>query len=139
MRQRTTPGPAQPTLDLARRRRGFVLLEVLVALIVLTLVGLAYLELFHASHRIVLDARAWSEAVEDAEDAIEEAKLGSLALDGRVTPLPGGFRRQMTWRPWEDGLELVTVTIYLPTGGQFQLDRLANLPQGRSAAPGEEW
>ena len=113
---------------------GFALLEVLVALIILGLVGLGYLELFHASHRVAAGTREWSEAVEDAEDGIEEAKLGTLVPDGRVTALAGGYRRQVTRRPWGAGFDLVTVTIFLPGGGQFALERLAK-PSGLT----EQW
>jgi len=48
--------------------RGLTLLEVLVALVVLTLVGLGYLQLLHQSHRLVASSREWSDAVVYAED-----------------------------------------------------------------------
>jgi len=111
---------------MTRNERGFTLLEVMVALVVLSLVALGYLQLFQSSHRLVGDAREWSQAVEYAEDAIESAKVsGSSMLATPVEPLPGGFRREITTRPWRPGLTLVTVTVFLPGSGRFDLDWLA--------------
>ena len=106
--------------------RGLTLLEVLVALVVLSLVALSYLQLFQGSHRLVTASREWSHAVEYAEDAIERAKLGGPSLlETPAESLPGGFRREITRRPWQPGLTLVTVTVFLPGGGRFGLDWLA--------------
>ncbi|PYP67727.1 MAG: hypothetical protein DMD36_14560 [Gemmatimonadetes bacterium] len=125
--------------------RGLTLLEVLVALVVLTLVGLGYLQLLHQSHRLVASSREWSDAVVYAEDGMERAKLGSVSF-GRAPAesLPGGFRRQFTRRLWQPGsdLVLVTVTVSLPEGGRFDLYRLARprpLARADSASPGEDW
>ncbi len=110
---------------MTRNDPGFTLLEVMVALVVLSLVALGYLQLFQGSHRLVGAAREWSQAVEYAEDAIERAKLGEPSL--LATPaesLPGGFRREVTSRPWQPGLTLVRVTVFLPGSGRFELDGL---------------
>jgi len=119
--------------------RGLTLLEVMVALVVLSLVALSYLELFHGSHRLVTASREWSEAVEYAEDAVERAKLGGPGLPGTpAESLPGGFRRQITRRPWQPGLTLVTVTVFLPGGGRFGLDWLTRdqpAPRPGATAP----
>ena len=133
--------------------RGLTLLEVLVALVILTIVGLGYLQLFHQSHRLVADSREWSAAVLYAQDAMERAKLGSLSPGALAESLPGGFRREITRRPWPlegaggaDGaggrLVLVTVTVLFPDGGRFELYRLAKprpVTRADSAYPGEEW
>ena len=106
--------------------RGLTLLEVLVALVVLSLVALSYLQLFQGSHRLVTASREWSHAVEYAEDASERTKLGGPSLlEVPAESLPGGFRREITHRPWQPGLTLVTVTVFLPGGGRFDLDWLA--------------
>lgn len=113
-----------------RRRHGLVLLEVMVALIVLSLVGLGALQLVHQSHELVGDARQWSDAVAYAEDGMELAKLGSTTLHGAPgDALPRGFRRQITRRPSASGsgFEQVTITVFLPGGGRFDLDRLARV------------
>src|SRR5256885_14710752 len=60
--------------------RGLTLLEVMVALVVLSLVALGYLRLFQGSHRLVAAAREWSQAGGEAEDARERAKAGGARL-----------------------------------------------------------
>src|SRR5467141_2053162 len=117
-------------------QRGLTLLEVMVALVVLSLVALGYLQLFQGSHRLVTASREWSQAVEYAEDAVERAKLGGPTLLGTpADSLPGGFRREIMRRPWQPGLTLVTVTVFLPGGGRFGLDWLAlDQPARRAGA-----
>ena len=110
---------------MTRNDPGFTLLEVMVALVVLSLVALGYLQLFQGSHRLVGAAREWSQAAEYAEEAIERAQLDEQDLPGTSESLPGGFRREITRRPWQPGLTLVTVTVFLPGSGRFDLDWLA--------------
>jgi prepilin-type N-terminal cleavage/methylation domain-containing protein len=102
-------------------RRGFTLLEVLVALVVLTIVGVAYLQLFSESHRVVGVAQRWSDAVAYAQDGMEHAKL--TGSDPK-TQLPLGFSRHISRRPYGAGYTLVTVTVTLPNGARYDLDRL---------------
>ncbi|HYT04752.1 MAG TPA: prepilin-type N-terminal cleavage/methylation domain-containing protein [Gemmatimonadales bacterium] len=128
--------------------RGLTLLEVLVALVVLSLVALAYLQVFQGSHALVASSREWSEAIAYAEDAMERTKLGEgSALLSAPEALAHGFRRQVTSRPWQPGLTLVRVTVFLPGGGggRFDLDRLARVDTARagvaaqSPAVGQPW
>ena len=107
--------------------RGMTLLEVLVALVILSLVGMAYLDLFHQSHRITADSRQWSAAVGYAEDAMERVKLQGVPAQPTVDDLPGGFKRQISARLWKPGLTVVEVSVALPGGGKFDLDRLVQL------------
>jgi prepilin-type N-terminal cleavage/methylation domain-containing protein len=100
------------------------LLEVMLALVILGLVGLGYLELLHQSHRLISDSRRWSQAVGYAEDAMEGVKLRGAPIQPVVDDLPGGFRRQVTATSWRPGLSAVEVTVTLPGGGRFDLDRL---------------
>lgn len=109
---------------MTRNDRGLTLLEVMVALVLLSLVALGYLQLFQGSHRLVGDAREWSQAVDYAEDGIERTKLGEPGVLGTLDSLPGGFRREITSRPWQPGLTLVTVTVFLPGSGRFDLSSL---------------
>jgi prepilin-type N-terminal cleavage/methylation domain-containing protein len=105
-------------------RRGLTLLEVMVALVILGLVGLSYLQLFHQGHQIVGDSRQWSQAVEYAEDAMEQAKLEGATAESRAEDLPGGFKRQVATQPWRTGLVLVEVSVLLPGNARLELRRL---------------
>ena len=101
-------------------RRGLTLLEVLVALLILSLVVAGYLELFHGRHKLLARSRVWSQAIAYAADGIEQAKLG----EDRAVSLPGGFTRQVTTTPWSNQLSVITVTVTLPDGARFDLRRL---------------
>jgi prepilin-type N-terminal cleavage/methylation domain-containing protein len=65
-----------------KARCGLVLLEVMVALVVLSLVGVGALRLVHQGNELATNAHTWSDAVTYAEDGMELAKLGSTALHG---------------------------------------------------------
>jgi prepilin-type N-terminal cleavage/methylation domain-containing protein len=119
----------------SRGCKGLTLLEVLVALIVLSLVGLSALQLVHQSHGLASNARRWSDAVAYAQDAMEEAKLGALPSGDA---LPGGYRRQVTRQPWQPGFDRITITVFLPGGGQFDLHRLVHISQDPTN-PGDLW
>ena len=108
-----------------RARRGFTLLEAMVALVILGLVVMAYLELFGTTARATSGAEAWSRAVAYAEDGVERTKLdrGDTASPG-VEALPGGFERRVEVAPWGDGLQMVTVAVGLPAGGHYEVSRL---------------
>ena len=124
--------------------RGVTLLEVLVALVVLSLVALGYFQLFHGSHALVASSREWSDAIAYAEDAMERTKLGNTQ-PASLEALPGGFRRQVTSRPWRPGLIRLTVSVLLPGGGRFDLERLTRVQTpGPAAGPvagpvGDPW
>jgi prepilin-type N-terminal cleavage/methylation domain-containing protein len=113
-------------------RRGLTLLEVLVALVVLTIVGVSYLQLFSESHHVVGVAQQWSNAVAYAQDAMEHTKLTGKDLQG---PLPGGFRRQISRRPFDSGYTIVTITVTMPNGAQYQLNRLTRA----DSSGAEQW
>lgn len=101
-------------------RRGLTLLEVLVALLILSVVTAGYLELFHGSHVLLARSRLWTQAIAYASDGMEQAKLG----DRRAVMLPGGFRRQVISVAWAPGIERITVRVMLPDGARFDLRQL---------------
>ena len=110
-------------------RRGLTLLEVMVALVILGLVVLGYVQVFGATARAVRGTDAWSQAVVHAEQGMEMAKLdlaGTLAR-GRE-PLADGFERQVTVHPAEAGLRRVSVTVRFPGGGEWIVHRLIEGP-----------
>jgi Tfp pilus assembly protein PilV len=97
----------------------------MVALVILGLVSLGYLELFGGAIRSSESADRWAQAVAYAEDGMEQVKL---APRGEWEPgyerLTGGFARRVERRTWHDNLQLVSVIIALPGGGEFSLSRL---------------
>lgn len=106
------------------------LLEAMVALVILGLSGVGFLEAFHQAAHTTRDAQTWVTAVEDAEAAMEETKLG---VPSRIGGLDAGdapaHDRTVDVRPWSGapGVDLVTVTVPLPGGGSFVLRRLARV------------
>jgi prepilin-type N-terminal cleavage/methylation domain-containing protein len=111
--------------------RGLALLEVMVALVIVSLVATGYLQLLHASHVLVARARAQAQAVSYATAGMERAKLELPKLDPKPTELlPGGFRRKVVARHWRPGIALLTVTVFLPDGARFELARLVQEPPG---------
>jgi prepilin-type N-terminal cleavage/methylation domain-containing protein len=111
------------------RRTGLTLLEVMVALVILGLVGTAFLETFAGALRATARARAWAQALVYADEGQEAVKLDSLqpATTSDI-PLGGGFRRRIISRPWGRGVTRVTVIVTLPDGKEFDLDRLVPAP-----------
>jgi prepilin-type N-terminal cleavage/methylation domain-containing protein len=111
----------------ARRRgegTGLTLLETMVALAILGLVVLGYLEVFTASSRATRQADVWSQAVAYAEDGMEAVKIEPENIPVGRQHLVDGFERAVEIRPWDAGLQLVTVIVYLPEGGSFTASRL---------------
>jgi prepilin-type N-terminal cleavage/methylation domain-containing protein len=109
--------------------RGLALLEVMVALVILSMVAVGYLQLLHASHMLVARSRAQAQAVSYATAGMERAKLEPSKLDPKPTELlPGGFRREVAARHWRPGFALLTVTVFLPEGARFELTRLVEEP-----------
>lgn len=105
-------------------RAGLTLLETMVALVVLGLVIVGYLEVFTASVRGTRQAEVWSRAVAYAEDAMETVKIEPDRMRLGRQPLTDGFERTVEIRPWDGSLRLVTVIVYLPEGGSFTASRL---------------
>jgi len=107
------------------RRRGFTLLETMVALVILGLVVLSYVQLLGATVRSTRNIGTWTQAVDFAEAGMELAKVGlpAMLVRGRES-LVGGFVRQIHSQPVGEGLQIVKVTVFLPDGGNYSLDRL---------------
>lgn len=105
-------------------RAGLTLLETMVALVILGLVVLGYLELFTASSRSTRQAEIWSQAVAYAEEAMETVKIDPAESPLGREPLTGGFERVVESRSWDAATQLVTVVVYLPEGGSFTVSRL---------------
>jgi type II secretory pathway component PulJ len=107
------------------RVSGLALLEVLVALVLLSLLVVGYLRLFQGGHRLFARSEEWSEAVRYATDAMERAKTAAVESGAfHLDELPAGWGREVSSEEWEPGVTLVTVTVTLPDGGALALHRL---------------
>ena len=105
--------------------RGFTLLEAMVALVILGLVAVGYIELFGVSTRTTRQAEEWLQAVAYAENGMESAKLDlEEALARGRESLPGGFSRYVQRSSWSPGLMQVTVTVTFPRDGAFSVTRI---------------
>jgi prepilin-type N-terminal cleavage/methylation domain-containing protein len=110
-------------------RRGFTLLETMVALVILGVAVAGYLELFGGSTRLAATSHTWSQALGYAEEALEEIKLDPRRMVATIAePLPGGFTRTIRAEHWSSRLELVTVVVGLPTAGELRVARLVEIP-----------
>ena len=107
--------------------KGLTVIESAVALLVLGLVGLGYLQILRVTRDLAEGAHAWSTAVAYAEDALEALKLDPRSLPVADRPQVG-FARRVEVHPWSDGLVRVTVVVTLPHGGRFELERLLASP-----------
>ncbi|MCC7042209.1 MAG: prepilin-type N-terminal cleavage/methylation domain-containing protein [Burkholderiales bacterium] len=97
----------------ARRHRGFSLIEVLAAFVILALVATALFNLFASSLNNVAAADEWSRALETAESHLEAAAAAQPLKDGSDRgESPDGRIRWMT-----------TVAPYVPPGGDADLER----------------
>jgi prepilin-type N-terminal cleavage/methylation domain-containing protein len=106
-------------------RSGLTLLETMIALVILAIVVVGYLELFAGTARAQRNAELWVQAVTFAEDGMESAKLDLPAAISRGREeLQGGFEREVRSRSVSPELLLVTVTVRFPERGQFELQRL---------------
>ena len=102
------------------------LLESLVALVIVGLTAVGFLELFQGTSRSSRDADVWLQAVAYAESTMESSKIEDpRSVDD--APPPAGLARRIDVRPWPGGhgIDQVTVTVTLPGGGAFVLHRLA--------------
>jgi prepilin-type N-terminal cleavage/methylation domain-containing protein len=110
-------------------RTGLTLLEVMVAVVILGLVGTGFLATFAGALRATAGARDWAQALIYAEEGQEAIRMGGPDRAGRMeTLLDRGFSRRIVVRPWSQGIERATVTVTLPDGARFELDRLVPIP-----------
>ena len=105
--------------------RGMTLLEVLVALVIMSLTGVATLQVFGNASRAAHREEEWSQAVFLAEEGLERAKVGG-AVEGTEQLAP--YTRRTRVSPWRDGLVVIAVEVTLPGGGTLDLWRVAESP-----------
>ncbi len=98
------------------------LLESIVALVILGLAAVGFLELFQRVSVSTRDTASWSHAVAVAELTMERAVLSADASTDSI----GGMRRRVELRPWKHGLREIVVTVEVPPplGASVVLHRL---------------
>ncbi len=112
------------------------LLEAVIALVILGLSAVGYLDLYRSSAGAARDAGEWARVVAAAESAMEGASLGDAvqaragmegAGDERTAATEGddALRTRVEVRPWGRGVQEVIVTVTSSRGVRFSLHRLA--------------
>ena len=104
------------------------LLAALLALVILSLSALGYLEVFHASARSVREAGEWTQLVARAESTMEGATLGDALQAQQGLPDSAGddgYAHTVDVRQWRPGVREVIVTVRSPRGTAFTLRRLS--------------
>ncbi len=96
------------------------LLESVVALVIVSLVAVGFLNVFESDARLPGAAREWTSAVAYAEEGMELVKLG------QVVPVTGrdGLSRRVTKSPYARHVDDVRVVVTLDGGRVFELRRL---------------
>ena len=103
--------------------------EALVALVILGLSAVGYLDVFRSSAGSVREADEWTHVVALGETAMEGATLGDALQAQRGLLGDGdraaGFQQRIDVVPWRAGIDEVVVTVTSPRGTTFILRRLA--------------
>lgn len=111
------------------------LLESIVAFIVLALVGIACLDLSRGAVELQRSSEEWTRAVTLGESALAAATAGATVEDAFGPASERDNVRAMTprilRRVWRDGVDVIEVTVPLPSGGEYQVSRL--IARGRSS------
>ncbi len=103
------------------------LLETLIALVILSLAAVGLLEVFQTTSSSTADARTWVAAVAYAQQGVEAAKVGAVAIRETQGQSSGfGLERTIETRQFREGLAEIVVTVSLPRGGRYVLHRLVS-------------
>jgi type II secretory pathway pseudopilin PulG len=112
------------------------LLEGVVALVILGMSAVGFLDVFRAGSAAAHRASQWSRTVQAAESAMEAAALGDLTLARAVTESRAdGLSRQVTARPWAAGVSEVVVIVTASGGPSFTLRRLVRESRNAGVRP----
>ncbi|MFN8574644.1 MAG: hypothetical protein U0132_21505 [Gemmatimonadaceae bacterium] len=101
------------------------LLEAVLALVILGLSAVGYLEVFQGNAHSARNASDWTHATAIAESAMETALAGEAADVNGMTAGSGGAVVQVQRRPWRGRVDEVIVDVRMPDGRTMQLRRLA--------------
>jgi len=117
------------------------LLESIVAFIVLALVGIACLDLSRGAVELQRSSEEWTQAVAVGESALASAAAEANVVDAFAAPpqrgapntsTPNAFTPRVSRHMWRDGVDVIDVTVPLPSGGEYQISRLIGRRGGSS-------
>jgi type II secretory pathway pseudopilin PulG len=100
------------------------LFEAVVALVILSLSAVSYLEVFQGDARAARNASDWTHATATAESAMEAALAGNMPEGNDIAAGSSGVVVQVQQRPWRGRVDDVIVEVRMPDGRQLQLRRL---------------
>lgn len=105
------------------------LLEALVALLILGLSAVGYLDVFQGGARAVVAADDWTQTVAVADAALEAATLGdALQAQEALRGIDTRWNPRVESRPFAPGLSEVVVTVTSPRGTSYVVHRLVRRP-----------
>ncbi len=111
------------------------LLEAVVAFVLLSVVGVVCLDQSRGATQLQVRSAEWTRAVTLAESAMAEATSSPMASP--MEAVPGPQRPvQVERRPWQPGVEVIQVSVPLPDGRRYVLERLTRAPAPRTTAGG---
>lgn len=114
------------------------LLESIVAFIVLALVGIACLDLSRGAVDLQRSSEEWTRAVTIGESAlaaaaadlnVDDTFANTTATQSSRTTTSAMSPRVMR-RVWRDGVDVIEVSVALPSGGEYQVSRLVTRAGG---------
>jgi type II secretory pathway pseudopilin PulG len=106
------------------------LLEAVVALVILALTGVGYLEVFQGDARAVRNASDWTRAVAVGESAMESvlAGGGNDGVEAVTATSDSGVVVQLHETPWRGRVHDMQVDVRMPDGRVLRLHRLSREP-----------
>jgi type II secretory pathway pseudopilin PulG len=114
-------------MQAARHHRPWrmTLLEALLALVILGLSAVGYLDVYQGGATSAARAADWTQTVAVAESAMEAASLGDALQAQQAAGGPDErFVRRLEVRPYGHGVSEIVVTVTSPLGTTFSLHRL---------------
>lgn len=97
----------------------------MVALLIIGFSATGLLSAIREGSHAARDAREWVTAVEYAQSAMEQTKLGTAAIGS--TSLPGGYKQEVLTSSFDgaSNLKKITVRVTLPDGRLYVLQSVA--------------
>lgn len=99
------------------------LLESIIALVILSVVGVVCLDQARGAVRLQGASAEWTQAIAKGESALSEAAAG-VPSAGLANELSPDSTVRVARRAWRTGVDQIDVSVLLPSGATFMLTRL---------------